>query len=180
MRKRSCSICEEISYFLHNKKIKNFKQMKKTHFLLLLFLTILACKTEKENNPNNPYGLDIISDIEVYRQQVNLNPDLELVDVSNEIPGIVLDIRYATDNNFTGKVIYTLPMAFARKKAVECNVNGFVQNNSDGSVYIEASGEAIDVDTFIDWCKQGPTWARVINSRISELPNREWTGFEIK
>jgi len=94
--------------------------MKRTHLLLLLLLTILvACKTEKENNHNNPYGLDIISDVEVYQQQVNLNPDLELLNISNEIPGIVLDIRYATDNNFTGKVIYTLPMAFARKKAVE-------------------------------------------------------------
>lgn len=69
---------------------------------------------------------------------------------------------------------------YTRKKAEECKVTGFVQNKSDGSVYIEASGEEIDIDTFIDWCKQGPTWARVINSKISELPYREWIGFEIR
>jgi acylphosphatase len=69
---------------------------------------------------------------------------------------------------------------YTRKKAIECNVNGFVQNKADGSVYIEANGEAIDIDAFIDWCKQGPTWARVINSRISDLPNHEWNGFEIR
>lgn len=69
---------------------------------------------------------------------------------------------------------------YTRKKAAECNVNGFVQNKSDGSVYIEANGESIDIDTFIDWCKQGPTWARVNNSAISELPNRDWEDFSIK
>ncbi len=69
---------------------------------------------------------------------------------------------------------------YTQKKALECKVNGYVQNKSDGSVYIEATGEAIDIDAFIDWCKQGPTWARVNNSRISELPYHEWIGFEIR
>ncbi len=69
---------------------------------------------------------------------------------------------------------------YTRKKAEECKVNGFVQNKTDGSVYIEASGETIDIDTFIDWCKQGPAWARVLDIRISELPVQEWDGFEIR
>lgn len=69
---------------------------------------------------------------------------------------------------------------YTKKKASEYNVNGFVQNKSDGSVYIEASGEAIDIELFIDWCKQGPGWARVSNINIGELPLREWLGFEIR
>ncbi|MCD6178889.1 MAG: acylphosphatase [Bacteroidales bacterium] len=69
---------------------------------------------------------------------------------------------------------------YTKKKAKECHVNGFVQNKPDGSVYIEAHGEKIDVDTFIDWCKRGPDWARVLESRISELPNQKWDGFEVK
>lgn len=68
---------------------------------------------------------------------------------------------------------------YTKKKAQECNVNGFVQNKPDGSVYIEANGEKIDIDTFTDWCIRGPDWARVIESRISELPDQEWDGFSI-
>ena len=69
---------------------------------------------------------------------------------------------------------------YTKKKAEECSINGFVQNKADGSVYIEAHGEKIDVETFTDWCKKGPDWARVLDTRISELPNKEWDGFKIK
>lgn len=37
-------------------------------------------------------------------------------DVAKLDPSIVLDIRYATTNNFTGKVLYTSPKCFLRKK----------------------------------------------------------------
>lgn len=33
--------------------------------------------------------------------------DLELVDITTLDPSFVLDVRYATDNNFTGKAVYT-------------------------------------------------------------------------
>lgn len=69
---------------------------------------------------------------------------------------------------------------YAKKKAVECNVNGFVQNKANGSVYLEASGEKLDIETFLDWCKQGPTWARVSKAAIEDLPFKEWVGFEIR
>ena len=43
----------------------------------------------------------------------------DLVNVASEIPTIVLDIRYATDNNFTGKTVYTQPVCYLRRAAVE-------------------------------------------------------------
>lgn len=69
---------------------------------------------------------------------------------------------------------------YTKKKATECNVSGFVQNKSDGSVYIEASGETLDIETFIDWCKRGPSWARVSEIKISEFPYKAWSTFEIR
>lgn len=60
------------------------------------------------------YGLTP-TNYEQYRKDVIKNPEKELVDLEKVIPGIQLDIRYATTNNFTGEVIYNLPMAFARK-----------------------------------------------------------------
>ncbi len=46
------------------------------------------------------------------------NP-LDLVDVQKVIPGIVLDIRYATTNNFTGQKLYPSARCFLRREAAE-------------------------------------------------------------
>lgn len=62
----------------------------------------------------NKYGLKV-TNLREYLQAVTINPDNELVDLEKTIPGIVLDIRYATENNFTGEKIYTLAKAYARK-----------------------------------------------------------------
>lgn len=50
----------------------------------------------------------------MYNQLVKQNPDNKLVDIKTYVPGIILDIRYATTDNFTGSKIYTEPMAFTR------------------------------------------------------------------
>jgi zinc D-Ala-D-Ala dipeptidase len=62
----------------------------------------------------NKYGLTPM-DYSAYRQQVKVDPAHELIDLSRFIPGIVLDIRYATTDNFTGEMVYTLARAYARK-----------------------------------------------------------------
>ncbi|MFM7855709.1 MAG: hypothetical protein ACKO96_28240, partial [Flammeovirgaceae bacterium] len=60
------------------------------------------------------YGLHPTK-IDAYRQSLKTNPENELVDLEKAIPGIVLDVRYATTNNFTNEKIYNLPKAYARK-----------------------------------------------------------------
>jgi D-alanyl-D-alanine dipeptidase len=66
----------------------------------------------------NKYGLTPTR-LEAYKQSVKSNPDNELVNLATYIPGVVLDIRYATTNNFTGEKIYNLPRAYARKPVAE-------------------------------------------------------------
>ncbi|EEF60920.1 D-alanyl-D-alanine dipeptidase [Pedosphaera parvula] len=41
----------------------------------------------------------------------------DLVDVKRVVPGVVLDIRYATTNNFTGKKLYPVAKCCLRKEA---------------------------------------------------------------
>lgn len=51
-------------------------------------------------------------------------------------------------------------------------INGTVQNKNDGSVYIEASGSAEDVDRFIDSLKNNnPPFSRIDSMEISENTN---------
>lgn len=86
-------------------------------YLFLFFLLISGCSEsiDKCHKKPNPYGLNIVQCISDYRTIVATNPDMELIDLEMFIPTIVLDIRYATTNNFTGKIIYSNPKAFVRK-----------------------------------------------------------------
>ncbi len=77
---------------------------------LLLSLTV--------TNAQNRYGLKA-TNLEEYQRSVKADPNKELVNLETFVPGLVLDIRYATTNNFTGERIYNLPRAYARKPVAE-------------------------------------------------------------
>lgn len=49
----------------------------------------------------------------------------------------------------------------AQEKAEEFNIAGFVRNDSDGSVYIEAEGEKKDLQQFLQWCHHGSVGSSV-------------------
>ncbi len=45
--------------------------------------------------------------------------DLEFVDIEKLDPSILIDVRYATINNFTKEVLYSLPKCFLRRKVAQ-------------------------------------------------------------
>lgn len=49
---------------------------------------------------------------------MSLSVHAKLIEVTQHIPTIVLDLRYATDNNFTSKVIYTRARCYLEEQAV--------------------------------------------------------------
>jgi len=53
-----------------------------------------------------------------YAADIKKHPETRLAEISKYIPGIALDIRYATTNNFTHKVMYPQARAFARLPVV--------------------------------------------------------------
>lgn len=88
------------------------------HLLMILLLFKVAALSA-QTSPANPYGLNIISSKKAYGEAVSKNPDNALIDIRKAIPDIVLDIRYATKNNFMQQVMYPQAKAFARKTVVE-------------------------------------------------------------
>lgn len=66
----------------------------------------------------NKYGLKATT-LGEYKASLVSSPEKELVNLATYIPNLVLDIRYATTNNFTGEQIYTLPRAYARKPVAD-------------------------------------------------------------
>lgn len=65
-------------------------------------------------------------------------------------------------------------------KAQELDIKGFVKNQPDGTVYIEAEGEPERVNDFVNWCWQGPPAARVEHVTKQEIPVQDLTRFGVK
>lgn len=60
-----------------------------------------------------------------------------------------------------------------RRKAHELGVFGWVRNRPDGNVELICEGETDRVDRLIEWCHEGPIYAKV--TRVEEIPE-EWKG----
>lgn len=70
---------------------------------------------------------------------------------------------------------------FARQKALELNLGGWVRNKMDGSVEIEVEGHPDTLDIYIDLLKLGNGYSRIdriFRSDLPELP--EYQSFFIK
>ncbi len=79
-------------------------------------LFLLSCATAPQIAPNR-YGLRVVPDLATYQQLVRADAGQQLVDLSTFIPNIVLDIRYATSNNFMHQPLYPVARAFLRRPA---------------------------------------------------------------
>lgn len=68
----------------------------------------------------------------------------------------------------------------AERRAHELGVTGFVRNEPDGSVFLEAEGKEEALAQFITWCHQGPRAAQVKNVIVNEGTLKGYTDFEIR
>jgi acylphosphatase len=66
------------------------------------------------------------------------------------------------------------------KAAEEFNINGFVRNLPDRSVYILATGVDDDMEKFINWCHFGPGMAMVESVKVKDTTAIEYNSFSIK
>lgn len=78
-------------------------------FLTATFIVLVYSATAQYK-----YGLTPVT-LPEYREHVKKDPSKELIDLEQFIPGVKMDIRYATTNNFTGEKIYPLAKAYARR-----------------------------------------------------------------
>ncbi len=63
------------------------------------------------------------------------------------------------------------------KKASELGLGGFVRNEPDGTVYIEAEGDSEKVDELMNWCREGGPPMATVSSVASE-EDAELRGFK--
>ncbi len=84
---------------------------------LIIFLFISTLSIYSQNSLKNKYGLNVINDLADYKKLIEEDSTKKLINLEKLIPGIILDIKYATDNNFLGKSVYDTAMAFLRLPA---------------------------------------------------------------
>ncbi|MBN1199685.1 MAG: M15 family metallopeptidase [Bacteroidales bacterium] len=82
--------------------------------IIFLYCLFLSAQGFAQIPEANPYHLPIITTLSDYKKSCEQDSNNILVDLKDYIPGIRLDIRYATFENFTGSIIYPEAKAFAR------------------------------------------------------------------
>ncbi|MFY9153441.1 MAG: acylphosphatase [Prolixibacteraceae bacterium] len=69
---------------------------------------------------------------------------------------------------------------FAKYKADEFHISGWVRNMPDGNVEIEAEGDSQNLDSFISWLKIGPARSVIQQFSISETITSGYKSFTIR
>ncbi|MFO0506349.1 MAG: hypothetical protein ACK5X6_05800, partial [Chryseotalea sp.] len=73
--------------------------------LIIVYISVISGYAQ-----DYPYGLKP-QNLNDYVKQKEVSDKFELIDLEKFIPNIILEIRYATKNNFTKEKIYNLPKA---------------------------------------------------------------------
>lgn len=66
------------------------------------------------------------------------------------------------------------------RKAEEWGIKGFVRNEPDRSVYIEAEGEQEILEKLVNWCWEGTEMAKVDKVEIEEGDMKNFENFRVK
>jgi acylphosphatase len=74
-----------------------------------------------------------------------------------------------------GKVQGVFFRASTQEKAQKLGLSGYVQNEPDGTVYLEAEGRPEMLEKLVSWLHKGPEHARVEKVEVKELDGL--TGF---
>lgn len=78
-----------------------------------------------------------------------------------------------------GRVQGVFYRASAKEKALNAGLTGWVRNTKSGDVEILVTGTESDLNQFINWCKTGPSKARVEEVTVTDNPFISFETFEI-
>lgn len=79
----------------------------------------------------------------------------------------------------TGLVQGVFFRASTKAVADQLGVKGIIRNLPDGSVYAEAEGDDFSLESFLDWCREGPQGAKVEQVETGEGELRNYRNFEV-
>lgn len=78
-----------------------------------------------------------------------------------------------------GKVQGVFFRAATKAVADQLGIKGFVKNQADGTVFIEAEGDAFSMQQFLEFCAEGPDRALVEKVDKNESALKDYKNFEV-
>jgi D-alanyl-D-alanine dipeptidase len=84
---------------------------------VLVLAAILASCATAPSIPKNRYGLEVVPDVETYRRMAKADSRMAMVELPAAIPGLRVDVRYATADNFMKKPLYPVAKVMLRAPA---------------------------------------------------------------
>ena len=84
------------------------------------------------------------------------------------------------DITIHGKVQGVFFRANAKEVADNFSISGFVMNQDDGTVRIEAEGDDQSLEEYLVWCRKGPVRAEVSKVEFSSGELKNFRSFEIR
>ncbi|ASU36041.1 acylphosphatase [Mucilaginibacter xinganensis] len=69
--------------------------------------------------------------------------------------------------------------AAAKAVADQLSVKGFVKNELNGDVTIEAEGDSLSLEMFLEWCNEGSEHATITSIETNEGELKNYRNFEI-
>lgn len=79
-----------------------------------------------------------------------------------------------------GKVQGVFFRKYTQQIAMSLELSGFVRNNKNGTVSIEAAGSDEKVNKLVEWCRKGPLGANVERAEVNEINPGKYRSFEIR
>ncbi|MEO7800413.1 MAG: M15 family metallopeptidase [Ginsengibacter sp.] len=97
---------------------KRFSTVCTEMFLIVLSIHLMV-SGYAQLKPNR-FGVIVINNLKDYRRSVFDNSSKKMINITNRYPSIILDLRYATANNFMHKILYPpVAKAYLRKAAAD-------------------------------------------------------------
>ncbi|MEO6133983.1 MAG: M15 family metallopeptidase [Ginsengibacter sp.] len=117
-----------------------------------------------QSQVSNKYGLQVIKDITILKQQTMLDSNKKMLNVRENIPSIILDLRYATTNNFMHEKLYPpVKATFMRKPAVD-SLKKVVE-------YLKEKGYGLKIfDAYRPYSITEKMWEKVKDDRYAADP----------
>ncbi|MEO8853483.1 MAG: M15 family metallopeptidase [Ginsengibacter sp.] len=142
-------------------KIRNWVQISK---LIVLFNFAIFQQTSAQSKIINKYGLVVINSTKVLQKEINADSSKKMIDLKKEIPGIYLDLKYATRDNFMHKILYrSASTTFLRKPAAEV-LKKVVKELKDQNLAIKV------FDAYRPYSVTEEMWQKVKDSRYAADP----------
>ena len=87
--------------------------------------------------------------------------------------------RRHLDITVSGKVQGVYFRLTTKAVADQLGIKGTALNRADGTVYIEAEGDQFALDSFLEWCQEGPERAEVEKVDHVESDMKNYRNFEV-